>query len=81
MARRIIYCADGTWDTADNKTNVYTLYKALKTTARQQPFYDDGVGSEGNVLLKLAGGAFGTGLWREVKEGYTTIDRHRRVMF
>ena len=73
MARRIIYCADGTWDTADNKTNVYTFYKALKTTAQQQPFYDDGVGSEGNVLRKLVGGAFGTGLWTEVKEGYTAI--------
>ena len=75
MAKRIIYCADGTWDTADNKTNVYTLYKALKTTARQQPFYDVGVGSEGNVLLKLAGGAFGTGLWTEVKEGYSKISQ------
>jgi hypothetical protein len=47
-ATRIICCADGTWYNADNKTNVYTFYKALKTTARQLPFYDDGVGADGN---------------------------------
>jgi uncharacterized protein (DUF2235 family) len=73
MSKRIIYCADGTWDAPANKTNVYILYKALKTTAQQQPFYDDGVGSDGNAFLKVTGGAFGTGLWTEVKEGYTAL--------
>jgi uncharacterized protein (DUF2235 family) len=73
MGKRIIYCADGTWDSAANKTNVYLLYKALKQNAAQMPFYDDGVGSDGNVFLRLAGGALGTGLWDEVKEGYTAI--------
>jgi len=73
MAKRIVYCADGTWDSATNQTNVYAMFKALKTTAEQQPYYDDGVGVEGNLILKLAGGAFGLGLWKEVKEGYTTI--------
>ena len=73
MSKRIIYCSDGTWDNATNNTNVYTIYKALKTNAGQLPFYDDGVGSEGNVLLRVAGGAFGLGLWTEIKEGYTAI--------
>lgn len=73
MAKRIIYCADGTWDSESNNTNVYIIYKSMKTTAQQQPFYDDGVGSDGNVFLKLAGGAFGLGLWKEIKEGYTAI--------
>jgi uncharacterized protein (DUF2235 family) len=73
MAKRIIYCADGTWEAAADNTNVCTLYKALKTNAAQLPFYDDGVGSDGNVFLQLAGGAFGTGLWTEIKEGYTAI--------
>ena len=73
MAKRIIYCADGTWDTAQSNTNVYTLFKAIRTTADQQPFYDDGVGADGNVFLKLAGGAFGAGLITEIKEGYTSI--------
>lgn len=73
MSKRIIYCADGTWDSEASNTNVYTLYKALKTTAQQQPFYDDGVGADGNLFLKLTGGAFGLGLWKEVKEGYTAL--------
>jgi uncharacterized protein (DUF2235 family) len=42
MSKRIIYCADRTWDTTTNNTNVFTLYKALTTTAQQLPFYDDG---------------------------------------
>ena len=73
MSKRIIYCADGTWDSSSNKTNLYTFYKALTTTAQQLPFYDDGVGAGGNFLTKLIGGAFGTGLWHEIKEGYTAI--------
>ena len=73
MGKRIIYCADGTWDSSASNTNVYILYKALKTTAQQQPFYDDGVGADGNLFLKLTGGAFGLGLWLAVKKGYTAI--------
>ena len=37
------------------------------------PFYDDGVGADGDPLWKLVGGAFGTGLWQKIKEGYTKI--------
>jgi uncharacterized protein (DUF2235 family) len=71
--KRIIYCADGTWDTAINGTNVYRLFKALRTTPQQLPFYDDGVGADGNPLWRLVGGAFGTGLWQKIKAGYTAI--------
>jgi uncharacterized protein (DUF2235 family) len=73
MSKRIIYCADGTWDTRQNYTNVYTLFKALKTTPDQLPFYDDGVGADGNPVWRLLGGAVGLGLWAKVKEGYTAI--------
>jgi uncharacterized protein (DUF2235 family) len=73
MSKRIIYCADGTWDSTKNDTNVYAFYKALTTTSQQLPFYDDGVGAEGNLFQRFAGGAFGLGLWTEVKEGYTAI--------
>jgi Uncharacterized alpha/beta hydrolase domain (DUF2235) len=65
MAKRSIYCADGTWEGKSDNTNVYALYKGLKTSADQLPFYDDGVGSDGNLFLQLVGGAFGTGLWTE----------------
>jgi uncharacterized protein (DUF2235 family) len=78
--KKIIFCADGTWShpksttaVSGTDTNVYKLYKALLTTATQCPRYDDGVGSDGLVLDRLLGGAFGTGLFNKVKEGYTKI--------
>src|SRR5437763_4901874 len=73
MSKRIALCADGTWDNADKRTNVYKLYKALPVGADQMPFYDDGVGADGDPVWKLLGGAFGTGLWQKIKDGYTKI--------
>src|SRR5438128_2749101 len=73
MSKRIIFCSDGTWDTAVKHTNVYKLFKSLKVGSDQMPFYDDGVGATGDPILKLVGGAFGTGLWSKIKEGYTKI--------
>jgi uncharacterized protein (DUF2235 family) len=73
MSKQIAFCADGTWDSATSHTNVYKLYKALTTSANQMPFYDDGVGASTNPIVKLVGGAFGTGLWAKIKEGYTKI--------
>jgi uncharacterized protein (DUF2235 family) len=73
MSKRIVFCADGTWDSASSRTNVYKLYKSLTTSADQIPLYDDGVGSDGGFIGKLLGGAFGTGLWQKIKDGYTKI--------
>lgn len=73
MSKRIVFCADGTWDSPAKHTNVYKLYKALLVTADQMPFYDDGVGADGNPISKILGGAFGTGLWQKIKDGYTKI--------
>jgi len=73
MSKRIAFCADGTWQTPENHTNVYRLYKALTLGADQMPFYDEGVGADGNPIIALAGGAFGTGLWEKIKRGYSKI--------
>lgn len=73
MSKRIVYCADGTWDKSTNSTNVYKLFKSLTVTADQTVFYDDGVGADGNPISRLLGGAFGTGLFQKIKEGYTQI--------
>jgi uncharacterized protein (DUF2235 family) len=73
MGKRIAFCADGTWDSSGKNTNVYKLFKALQTTADQVPYYDDGVGSDGLPIEKLVGGAFGTGLFQKIKDGYTKI--------
>jgi uncharacterized protein (DUF2235 family) len=49
------------------------LVQSAHDDARQLPLYDDGVGTEGNFFQRFVGGAFGIGLWQEVKEGYTAI--------
>ncbi|MGA2715716.1 MAG: DUF2235 domain-containing protein [Bryobacteraceae bacterium] len=73
MSKRIVFCADGTWDSSGNNANVYKIFKALNTGADQVPYYDDGVGANGLPLEKLAGGAFGIGLFQKIKDGYTKI--------
>ena len=78
--KNIIFCADGTWNhpadpttVSTTDTNVYKLYKALPTTATQCPRYDDGVGAGDPLLQHILDGAFGTGLFAKIKEGYTKI--------
>jgi uncharacterized protein (DUF2235 family) len=73
MPKTIIFCADGTWDTADSDTNVVKLYRAIVNGASQVPYYDDGVGSDGTEIQKLLGGAVGDGLIAKVQDGYTKI--------
>jgi uncharacterized protein (DUF2235 family) len=73
MAKNIVFCADGTWDTPQNASNVYKFFKALPTNATQVPYYDDGVGADGTPLEKLTGGALGAGLFQKIKDGYTKI--------
>lgn len=73
MSKQIVYCADGTWDNSTSHTNVYKLYKSLITSATQMPLYDDGVGASGDPIVKIVGGAFGTGLWEKIKEGYVKV--------
>ena len=71
--KRIIFCADGTWDSSSNNSNVYRLYKALATSADQAPFYDDGVGSDGIPIGKIVSGLLGAGLFQKIRDGYTNI--------
>jgi uncharacterized protein (DUF2235 family) len=73
MAKNIVFCADGTWNTSVNGTNVYKLFKACLTTASQVPYYDDGVGADGTPIEKILGGAFGEGLFQKIKDGYSKI--------
>ena len=78
--KNIIFCADGTWNhpadpntVSTTDTNVYKLYKALPTTATQCPRYDDGVGAGDPLFQHILAGAFGTGLFQKIREGYTKI--------
>ena len=64
MSKRIVLCCDGTWDNTGNDTNVYKVSNSVTTSADQVSFYDDGVGANGTIIEKLAGGALGAGLFQ-----------------
>jgi uncharacterized protein (DUF2235 family) len=73
MSKRIVFCADGTWDTPEKATNVFGLYNGLTIASDQIAFYDTGVGSDGTPLEQLTGAAFGEGIFQKIKDGYTKI--------
>jgi len=80
MPKNIVLCCDGTWNhplhltkVTSRDTNVYKLYRASLATAAQIRHYDDGVGSNGQPIDRLLGGAIGAGLFAKVKSGYTFI--------
>jgi len=75
MGKRIVFCADGTWDGTSNNTNVLRIFNATVVSSDQMPFYDNGVGADGTPIEKLAGGAFGLGLFQKIKDGYTKISQ------
>jgi uncharacterized protein (DUF2235 family) len=85
MPKNIVICSDGTGNTAikDRGTNVFKLFEAVdlnghRTDAGLTPqvaLYDDGVGTESFLPLKLLGGAFGWGLKRNVLKLYTGLVR------
>jgi uncharacterized protein (DUF2235 family) len=87
--RRLIACADGTWNTPDHfdrgvaaPTNVVKLARAIKPEASdgvaQIVFYHRGVGTD-NILDKLTGGALGVGLSRNVRELYLFLVNNYRA--
>lgn len=73
LGKRIIFCADGTWDSQKDHTNVYKMFMAIKQGPEQVAFYDDGVGVQGDGIQRFLGGAFGEGLFQKIKDGYNQI--------
>ena len=73
MSKNIVFCADGTWNTDQKQTNVSKIWAGSFDDPTQVVFYDDGVGADGNIIVKLLGGAAGIGLWKKIKIGYQTI--------
>lgn len=79
MSKKIIVCADGTWNTPHgvgsvvNDTNVRKLYCALSDDASQLRYYDSGVGTDGSPIDHLFGGAMGEGLFQKIQDGYGLV--------
>ena len=82
MPKKIVFCADGTWNepkspaiVSGQDTNVYKLYKSLAVTATQTTSYDDGVGTDASPVEHWLGGAIGEGLFQKIKDGYQAISQ------
>jgi uncharacterized protein (DUF2235 family) len=85
VPKNIILCSDGTGNTdiKGRGTNVFKLFEAVDLTEHrtnpdldtQLAFYDDGVGTRGNVVVRSLGGIAGYGLKRNVKELYRELSR------
>jgi uncharacterized protein (DUF2235 family) len=85
VAKNIIICSDGTGNTAikNRGTNVFKLFEAVDLNGHrtnpsldaQVAMYDDGVGTQSFLPLKLLGGAFGFGLARNVRKLYMELVR------
>lgn len=77
MKKRIVICADGTWNRPeedlkeDFPTNVLRLARAIKpvgkNNAPQQVFYDWGIGS---YYAQVSGGATGKGMHKNIMDNY-----------
>lgn len=82
MSKNIVLFADGTGNSPATlfKTNVWRMYQALdirdSCEPRQIAFYDNGVGTESYKPLAAIGGAFGIGVWHNVRDLYTFVCRN-----
>src|SRR5512132_239209 len=86
MNKHIVVLSDGTGNGSASpfKTNVWRLYQALDIAEpdpgsglpRQIVYYDDGVGTENFKPRAALGGAFGIGVWRNVRDLYMFVCRN-----
>jgi len=84
MTKKIVFCADGTWnhphrsaEVRGQDTNVVKLFRSLiAQDGVQLPFYDKGVGTSQLPVEHLLGGIFGDGLFQKIRDGYRDIARH-----
>ncbi len=81
MIKRLIICADGTWNSPNqtdhnvsSPTNVVKLASAVSPFddqgVAQMIYYHAGVGARGGYLDKFSGGAWGVGISHNIRELY-----------
>jgi uncharacterized protein (DUF2235 family) len=76
MAKRLVVCLDGTWNSPDNgcPTNVAKIMLAIAPVDEQGTpqitFYDAGIGADGGRIDRLVDGVTGRGLEQNVRDGY-----------
>jgi len=76
MSKKIILCADGTWNTPHgpaaqpDDTNVRKLYELVLEDPSQLKYYDSGVGTDSTPFEHFFGGSMGAVLFQKVQDGY-----------
>ena len=75
--RRIVICADGTWNKPDRAAEVSNVVRVARSVlprdaqgTPQMVYYHSGVGARGGLWDHLTGGALGVGLSANVKDLY-----------
>lgn len=74
--KRLIVCCDGTWQKLESPgaSNVVKMTQAIRQIddqgIQQIVFYDEGIGTDGDFVDQLGGGAFGWGIDQKIKSAY-----------
>ncbi|WP_372738325.1 DUF2235 domain-containing protein [Neptunomonas sp.] len=86
--KRLIVCCDGTWNNPEQEdngilspTNVVKIYNSISpydhdNNIAQLRYYHPGVGGEGGLIKKFAGGAVGAGVSRHICSAYHWLASH-----
>lgn len=79
--KNIVLCSDGTGQSGGggNNTNVWRIYDAIDVNnqdIKQMTFYDDGVGTNKNFIMKAIGLGFGFGLSKNIRQLYKNAVIH-----
>lgn len=83
MAKNLIVCCDGTWNTPEQRegglpcpTNVVKLHNLSLEDESQRRYYHPGVGTNGGVFDKVLGGGVGVGISQNIKSAYEWLCRN-----
>ena len=74
--KRLIVCCDGTWQKLENTaaSNVVKIAQALRLQDDQGIpqiiFFDEGIGTDSDLVYNLGSGAFGWGIDQKIKTAY-----------
>ena len=74
--KRLIVCCDGTWQKLENNgaSNVVKIAQSVRFFddhgIQQILYYGEGLGTEGDFVYDLGGGAFGWGIDQKIKTAY-----------
>ena len=76
--KNIVICSDGTGNRGGKTrgTNIWRIFNAVNRyhpDVKQITYYDDGVGTEDLLWLRLLGGSFGCGLSRNILQAYAYL--------